>query len=168
LTMLNDLTLLGEPWRKKQAFGDVGEEGPRGRPPAPTAYYLYFPDDSTYGREEAHGGAGFWLRGGTEGEVVLRALGSVRRVKVRLLGGPGGDRVEVRVGARSVRLALTAREERTLELDLGAGVLYHGDRLHVIRFRSADGVVVDGPRPRRLGTFVQLALDLAPNALAQR
>ena len=164
LTMLHDLSLIGEePWRKKQPFGDVGEEGPHGRPPAPTAYYLYFPDDSTYFREVAHGGEGFWLRGGTEGEVILRTLGPVRNAKIRLLGGPEGDRVKVRVGARSTRLALTAAEERTLDFDLGEGVLYHGDRLHVLRFSSSDGAIVNDPAPRRLGTFVRIALELAPS-----
>jgi len=165
LTMLNDLGIFGELWRKKQPFGDVGEEGPRGHPAAPNAYYLYFPDDSTYFREVAHGGEGFWLRGGTEGEVILRALGPAGSAKVRLLGGPEGDRVTVRVGARSTRLALRPGEERTLEFDLGAGVLYHGDRLHVLRFRSSDGAVVNDPAPRRLGTFVriELALTRGPN-----
>jgi hypothetical protein len=158
LTMLNDLGIFGELWRKKQPFGDVGEEGPRGRPPAPTAYYLYFPDDSTYFREVAHGGAGFWLRGGTEGEVILRALGPARSANVRLLGGPEGDRVTVRVGPRSTRLALRSGEERALPFDLDAGVLYHGDRLHVLRFRSSDGAVVNDPAPRRLGTFVRIEL----------
>jgi hypothetical protein len=164
LTMLNDLTIFGELWRKKQAFGDVGEEEPRTRPPAATAYYLYFPDDSAYGREDAFGGPGFWLRGGSEGQVILRTLAPVARLKVRLLAGPGGDRVKMRVGADSARFALREREERVLTFALGPGVLYHGDRLHVLNFRSADGVVVNDPRPRRLGTFVQLELEPAGSA----
>jgi hypothetical protein len=163
LTMLNDLTIFGELWRKKQPFGDVGEEGPHGRPPAATAYYLYFPDDSTYFREVAHGGEGFWLRGGTEGEVILRTLGPARSAKVRLLGGPEGDRVMVRLGARSTRLALTSAEEHTLFFELGEGVVYHGDHLHVLRFRSSDGAIVNDPAPRRLGTFVRIDLDLEPH-----
>ena len=162
LTMLNDLTIFGEPGRKKQPFGDVGDEGPHGRPAAPTAYYLYFPDDSTYLREAAHGRVGFWLRGGSAGEVILRTLEPARSVKIRLLGGPEGDRAMASVCGRSVRVALTAGEERVLSFDLDAGVLYHGDRLHVLRFRSWDGAVVNDPLPRRLGTFVDIELALTP------
>jgi hypothetical protein len=162
LTMLNDLTIFGMPWRMKQPYGDVGEEGRRSRPAAPTAYYLYFPDDSTYFREVAHSRPGFWLRGGTEGEVILRALGPARSAKVSLVGGPEGDRVSARIAGRSLRLALTPGEERTLQFDLDAGVLYHGDRLHVLRFRSSDGAIVNDPVPRRLGTFVSIELYAAP------
>jgi hypothetical protein len=57
---------------------------------------------------------------------------------------------------------LTAAEERTLDFELGEGVLYHGDRLHVLRFSSSDGAIVNDPAPRRLGTFVRIALELAP------
>jgi hypothetical protein len=155
LTMLNNLTILGEPGRKKQPVGDVGDDTGK-RPPAPDSYFLYFPDDSTYRLENAFGGPGFWLRGGTEGEVVLRASADVRRVRFKLRGGPEADRVRVEVGSHSARVALLKDEERTIELEPGSPFLYHGTRVSVLRFRSAHGAWVRDPIPRRLGTFVRI------------
>jgi hypothetical protein len=160
LTMLNDLTLFGEPGRKKQAFGDVGDDTGR-RPPAPDSYFLYFPDDSTYGREAAFGGSGFWLRGDSEGEVILRANAALGRMRLRLRGGPEADRVQVRVGSERASLALRKNEVRTIEINPGGAVLYHGTWLYVLHFRSAHGAVVHDPGERRLGTFVMI--DVLPS-----
>ena len=100
LTMLNDLSVFTETWRKKRPFGFVGNPE---RGADPDAYFLYFLDDGTFGKEEWAGRAGFWLRGGASAEVVLRAfdLAPVERVVLRVAGGPLGDTV-----TRSPRLAL--------------------------------------------------------------
>src|SRR4029453_9274570 len=86
LTMLNDLAVFTELWRKKHPYGDTEGDPHKHWPADPKAYYLYFSDNGTYGREERDGVAGFWLRGGQPGEVILRALEPVRRVTVRVTG----------------------------------------------------------------------------------
>ena len=84
LTMLNDLSVFTEAWRKKQPYGDTEGDPHKHWPADPKAYYLYFTDDGTYGAGAARWAAeGFWLRGGEPAEVVLRALEPVRRMTMR-------------------------------------------------------------------------------------
>ena len=55
LTMLNDLSVFTEPWRKKRPFGFTGDAS---RHADPDAYFLYFMDDGAWGREEWGGARG--------------------------------------------------------------------------------------------------------------
>ena len=110
--MLNDLSVFTEAWRKKRPFGFVGNAE---RPADADAFFLYFMDDGTHGREDWAGRRGFWLRGDRSAEVVLRAfdLAPVDRVVLRLTGGPMGDRVDVRLGlARRAGAALPGADPR--------------------------------------------------------
>ena len=63
------------------------------RPADPKAYYLYFIDNGTGGREAYEGREGFWLHGGRDAEVIVRALDlkPVRQMVVGATGGPKGD-----------------------------------------------------------------------------
>ncbi len=158
LTMLNDLTLFGEMGRKKQPVGDVGDELTH-RPPDPRSYFLYFPDDGTYRRETAHGGTGFWLRGGESAQVILRAWKPVQKLRVTFVGGPEGDRVWFRVGACREAVALSPRMWRIFECGAGASVSYHGTALYVLGFRSTHGAVVEDPMKRSLGSFVLIDVE---------
>src|SRR6185503_19260248 len=45
LTMLNDLGVCTEPWRKKRPFGDTEGDPQQHRPADPASYFLYFMDD---------------------------------------------------------------------------------------------------------------------------
>jgi hypothetical protein len=74
LTMLNDLSVFTEPWRKKRPYGDTEGDPHKGWPADPKAYFLYFFDAGTYGRETVGEEQGFRLRGAAPAEVVLRAL----------------------------------------------------------------------------------------------
>ena len=152
LTMLNDLSVFTEPWRKKRPFGFVGNAL---RHADPDAFFLYFMDDGTYGREEWAGRSGFWLRGGNAAEVVLRAfdLAPVERVVLRLTGGPMGDVVDARLGWHAERVRLAPGETRDVELPAGRGVLYYETYLHVIELRSARGAPL--PDGRAAGAFVE-------------
>ncbi|MGE5126788.1 MAG: hypothetical protein ACM3PV_10885 [Betaproteobacteria bacterium] len=160
LTMLNDLSVFTEPWRKKRPFGFVGDAQ---KPADRDAFFLYFMDDGTYGREEWAGRTGFWLRGGGPAELVLRAfdLAPVERIVLRLTGGPMGDRVDVRLGWRRARLRLAPGETREVELRAGRGVLYYDTYLYVIEIRSDRGApLADG---RRAGAFVEPRLVMGPD-----
>jgi hypothetical protein len=155
LTMLNDLSVFTEPWRKKRPFGFVGNPG---RPADPDAYFLYFMDDGTFGKEEWAGRSGFWLRSGASAEVVVRAfdLAPVRRVVLHVTGGPLGDTVTARLGWRSVRVTVGPGQGADIELAAGRGVRYYDTYLHVLRLESRRGApLADG---RTVGAFVDVRL----------
>jgi len=159
LTMLNDLSVFTDLWRKKQPFGFVGD--PRGRPADPDAYFLYFSDDGTWGKELREGRAGFWLRGGRPAEVILRAfdLAEVRQVRLRVTGGPAGDEVEARLGRASGRAVVGPGQTAEIALSAGRGLRYYDTYLHVLHLRSRRGGTVG---QRSVGAFVELALDVGP------
>jgi hypothetical protein len=159
LTMLNDLSVFTETWRKKRPFGFVGNPQ---RPADPDAYFLYFMDDGTFGKEEWAGRAGFWLRGGREAEVVLRAfdLAPVDRVVLRVAGGPLGDTVTARLGWRSERVRVGPGESREVELPAGRGLRYYDTYLHTLRLRSRRGAPL--PDGRVVGAFVDVRLAMGP------
>jgi hypothetical protein len=86
LTMLNDLSVFTDTWRKKRPYGDTEGNAREGRLADANAYYLYFLGDGAFGREDAFGRRGFWLRGGSRAEVVVRALEPVKRMRFRITG----------------------------------------------------------------------------------
>jgi hypothetical protein len=159
LTMLNDLSVLTDTWRKKRPVGNTEGDAQRKEPADPQAYYLYFTDDGTFGREEREGVPGFWLLGGARGEVILRALEPVRRIKVTVTGGPAGDEVAVTAGGRTQTLHVGPGESLRSEFDTGPGFPYYDTFLHVLRFRSTRGAPLSGG-DRSVGAFVHVDLDV--------
>jgi len=158
LTMLNDLSVFTEPWRKKRPVGDTEGDAAQGRPADPRAYYLYFPDDGTAGREERDGVPGFWLRGGQRAEVILRALEPVRRIQVTVTGGPVGDDVAITAGGRTQRVSMAAGESVTVSFDTGPGFAWYDTFVQVLHFRSTRGGPPGSSDP--LGAFVHIDLDV--------
>jgi hypothetical protein len=159
LTMLNDLSAFTEPWRKKRPFGFVGNAQ---RHADPDAYFLYFLDDGTFGKEEWAGRAGFWLRAEAPAEVVLRAfdLAPVERVVLRVGGGPIGDTVTARLDGRSGRVTVGPGQAAEIDLSARRGVRYYDTYLHVLRLRSRRGArLADG---RSVGAFVDVRLVMGP------
>jgi len=163
LTMLNDLSLFTEPWRKKRPFGFTGDAS---RHADPDAYFLYFMDDGSWGREEWAGLPGFWVRGGASAEVVVRAfdLAPVERILLRVRGGPRGDQLTARRGFRSARVSVGPGEVRELELAVGRGVRYYDTYLHVLHLDSRRGAAL--PDGRVVGAFVELRLVTGPRTRA--
>ena len=157
LTMLNDLSVFTETWRKKRPFGFVGNSE---RHADPDAYFLYFLDDGTFGKEEWASRAGFWLRGGASAEVVLRAfdLAPVRRVVLSVAGGPLGDTVTARLGWHSRRVSVGPGQSAEIELPAGRGLRYYDTYLHVLRLESRRGAPL--PDGRVVGAFVSARLVL--------
>jgi hypothetical protein len=159
LTMLNDLSVFTGPWRKKRPFGFVGDAS---RPADADAYFLYFMDDGTFGKEAYAGHEGFWLRGGERAEVVVRAfdLAPVQRVLLRLTGGPLGDSVTARLGWSSERIGVGPGQTREVALPAGRGLRYYDTYLHVLHLRSRRGA----PRGdgRSVGAFVEVRLAMGP------
>jgi hypothetical protein len=159
LSMLNDLAIFGEPWRKKQPFGDT--EGDPRRPGSadPHAYYLYFTDDGTYFKELHDGRPGFWLRAGARAEVLVRALEPARSLSLTVTGGPVGDDVLASVGAARTRVVVAPGEARVAALPLGRPFPYKATAVYVLRLRSARGAAQSAGDPARaVGAFVELRL----------
>jgi hypothetical protein len=159
LTMLNDLSVFTERWRKKRPFGFVGN---RQRHADADAYNLYFMDNGTWGKERYGERVGFWLRAGARAEIVLRAfdLAPVRRVVLRFTGGPFGDVVSVRRGWSSERLSVGPGQSREVALTVGRGVRYYDTFLHVLHLRSRRGAPLADGRP--VGAFVEIRLEMGP------
>jgi hypothetical protein len=82
----------------------------------------------------------------------------MRRMTVRVTGGPGGDEVSLKVNGAAVTAAVGPGENRDLVLAPAWGFPYYGTVLYDLRFRSgASGPPdVDG---RVRGAFVQIALE---------
>ncbi len=161
LTMLNDLSSFGEPWRKKQRVGDT--EGDPRRPGSadPAAYYLYFSDDGAYGREQKDGLTGFWLRGGAPGEVLVRALEPVRELTARVTGGPAGDEITIAVDGADQSASVGPGESRELRFAPARGFAYKDTFVHVLKLRSTRGAPLAGGDNRSLGAFVSIRLEVA-------
>jgi hypothetical protein len=158
LTMLNDLSVFTERWRKKRPVGDTEGDAHKHWPADPKAYYLYFTDNGTHGRETLGEETGFWLRGRGRAEVILRALEPVRRMTFRVTGGRAGDDVTIQVGGSEERLAIGAGQTREVTLDTEPGFQYYDSFVHVLRFRSRRGAAAHDGRP--LGSFVHISLEV--------
>jgi hypothetical protein len=163
LTMLNDLSVFTEPWRKKRPFGFAGNAE---RHADPDAYNLYFLDDGTWGKEVFGGRTGFWLRAGERAELVVRAfdLAPVERMVVRLTGGPMGDIVSVRRGWTRHRVSVGPGQTREVTLPVGRGLRYYDTYLHVLHLSSRRGAPL--PDGRAVGAFVEIRLELGPSFLS--
>jgi hypothetical protein len=160
LTMLNDLSVFTEPWRKKRPYGDTEGDAHKGWPADPKAYWLYFFDEGAYGQEAVGREQGFWLRGRGSSQVLLRALEPVRRMTVRVMGGPAGDDLSVRAGGASRHVVVGPGETRELTFEPGPGFAYYDSFLYPLRFRSARAAPDPDAPQRTLGSFVGIALEV--------
>jgi hypothetical protein len=159
LTMIGDLSVFTDVWRKRRPYNLPGGDPARRAPGDPPAYYLWFLDDGTFGQESSFGEEGFWLRGGESAEVVVQALAPVRRVRLVVRAGPAGDIVTARLGRERQRLVLPPlRTEQLVLTPSEPPVGYYGTQLYPLRLGSRYGRPTDGD-PRNLGSFVRIALE---------
>ena len=183
LSMLNDLSIFAERWRWKRPFGDTEGDAHKNWPADPKAYYLYFPDDGTFGKETvaqtamgdaamgeaasdegAEGVEGFWIRGGAAAEVILRALEPVREITVKALGGPAGDELTVATGGSNANLACASGMTAQAILKPPAPFVYKDSFVYVLQLRSRRGGflparALEAPA-RRVGAFVRITLEV--------
>jgi hypothetical protein len=159
LTMLGDLSVFTDVWRKRRPYNAPGGDPARRPVGAPPPYFLWFLDDGTFGQESSFGEEGFWLRGGADAEVVLQALATVRTIRLVVTAGPAGDIVTARLGRDRQRLVMGPLETRRLAFAPGARpVGYYGSELYDLRFGSRFGSPTERD-PRRLGSFVRIVLE---------
>ena len=149
LTMLNDLSVFTDTWRKKRPYG---------------GYELFFLDDGTYGQESSFGSEGFWLRGGQEAEVILAAAAPVQQIRLRITGGPQGDIVTARLGGQRRQLVVGPLKLDQAVFEPRPGLPYYGRALYRLRLASRFGGAL-GSDARSLGAFVTIVVE--PAALAR-
>ena len=112
ITMLGDLSVFTDVWRKRRPY-NAPDLDPARRPPGmPPPFFLWFLDDGTFGQEESFGEEGFWLRGGESAEVVLQAPVPSSRVRLVVTAGPAGDIVTARLGSERQRVVLPRSRRR--------------------------------------------------------
>jgi hypothetical protein len=158
LSMLNDLSFNIEAWRKKQSIGDTGDHG-KGWPAEPNAYWLYFPDDGTWGREELEGQLGFRIKPGQRTEVLVRTQAPARRVEIRVSGLRAGETVHAKLGGQSRALSAGAGSSVATHVEPGPGFIYYSSWVYPLRLRLAPRTV-EGSRAE--APFVQLAVETDP------
>ena len=162
LTMLGDLSVFTDVWRKHRPFNAPGGDPARRPPGSPPSYFLWFLDDGTYGQETSFEEEGFWLKGGADAEVVIQALTPPPAIHLVVTAGPAGEILTVRLGRERHRLVLRPLHTREVVLEHPSPVLgYYGTALFRLRLSSRYGGEPDGDR-RNLGSFVQIILAEEP------
>jgi hypothetical protein len=159
LTMLGDLSVFTDVWRRRRPYNLPGGETSGRKPGDPPPYYLWFLDDGTFGQESSFEAEGFWLRGGQKAEVVLQTLTAPRRVRLVVTTGPAGDIVTARVGRDRERVVLPPLKTREIAFAPGAAPLgYYGTQVYRLSLESRYGAGAGRDR-RALGSFVRVVLD---------
>jgi hypothetical protein len=158
LTMLGDLSVFTDIWRKRRPYNAPGGDPTRRPAGGPPPYFLWFLDDGTFGQESAFDEEGFWLRGGGNAEVVLQTLQPPPAIRLVITAGPAGDIVTVRLGRERRRLVLQPLRTRELVLEEPTSQLdYYGTSLYRLRLGSRYGSETAQDR-RNLGSFVWIVL----------
>ncbi len=159
LTMLGDLSVFTDVWRKRRPYNAPGGDPARRPEAAPPSYFLWFLDDGSFGQESSFGEEGFWLRGGESAEVVLQSLAPARAIRLVVTAGPAGDIVTARLGKERQRMVMGPLETRRVVLAPRVRpVGYYGTELYRLRLGSRFGAPTDSD-PRKLGSFVRIVLE---------
>lgn len=159
LTMLGDLSVFTDVWRKRRPYNAPGGDPSRRPAGAPPSYFLWFLDDGTLGQETSFDEEGFWLKAGVDAEVVLQTLAPPPAIRVRVTAGPAGDIVTIRLGRERHRLVLQPMKSGEVVLEEPRKVVgYYGTSLYRLRFGSRFGAeTTEDKRP--LGSFVTIELE---------
>jgi hypothetical protein len=156
LTMLGDLSIFTDVWRKRRPYNHP-ERADR-TPGEPAPYYLWFPDDGTFGQESSFGEEGFWLKGGESADVVVQALRTPASLRLRVTAGPAGDIVTVRLGRERKRIVLNSlRSQEVSFVAEGRALGYYQTSLFLLKLGSRFGGGSEQD-PRPLGAFVRIDL----------
>jgi hypothetical protein len=159
LTMLGDLSVFTDVWRKRRPYNAPGGDAARRPASAPPSYFLWFLDDGSFGQESSFGEEGFWLRGGESAQVVLQTLAPPRAIRLVVTAGPAGDIVTARLGPDRQRMVMRSLEtRRVLFAPRVRPVGYYGTELYLLRLGSRFGGPTEND-PRKLGSFVRIVLD---------
>jgi hypothetical protein len=164
LTMLADLSVFTDVWRRRRPYNAPGGDPARRPPGSPPPYFLWFLDDGTFGQETSFGEEGFWLRGRASAGVVLQALTRPPDLRVVVTAGPAGDIVTLRLGSTRRRLVLRPLETGEITLERPRPLLgYYGTSLFLLKLDSRYGAATERDG-RTLGSFVRIVLGEVPTS----
>lgn len=155
-TLLSDLPINTNLLARRVAFEE------------PATYFLYFLDDNTYYRETLDHKIGFWVKGGREAQLILRAFQPLTKVRamVKSLSIPNEVTLTINSETRKINMKEPAFYEGEIPLSgafpydrdgTGATYLYH------VRIRSSSGAIQADAAglERYLGAFVRFELPAA-------
>lgn len=148
LTQLNDLPINTNPRARRVVLR------------YPAQFYLYFLDDNTYFREAG----GFWLRGRSTAELVLRSEKRLKKIIISVKNTQVDNEVKARVGWHSERISLKRKKKDDLELHVGRGLRYAETYLYRLTITSKEGFIPKNyiqasPDNRYLGCFVTIYVE---------
>jgi hypothetical protein len=150
LSLINDLPTNSDRRKFRQRFED--------------GYLGYFLDNNTWGKER-HRGVGFWVKGGTRAEMVVRTGIPVDKLVVRVLNTGVPNRIEVCVPGGCIEETYEPGQKKMLELPAGRAFPYEnfGARsyCYVVTFAPERGEIPflarRGETDRRyLGAFIHI------------
>ena len=156
LSLINDLPTNTDRKKFRQRFED--------------GYLGYFLDNNTWGKER-HRGVGFWVKGATRAEMVVRTAVPVDRLTVRVLNVSVANRVEVCVSGECRIDDYEPGEKKILEFPAGRGFPYEnfGARsyCYVVTIEPEHGEIPKLMRrgekdSRFLGAFIHIEPDPYP------
>jgi hypothetical protein len=143
MTLLNTLPITTRQDRVRVLFGT----SPR--------FQIYFLDDNAFPRE----GDGFWLRGDSRADLIVKTVDAARTLRLTLSGGNAPAKVVLSAEGQAVSKTLAPGEYGTLELALSRGFPYQGARAWYVTLEVAGGFVPlftqGGQDSRYLGVFVK-------------
>lgn len=167
-SMLNDLALCTDAWRKKQAYDDVEGDAPLHRPGSRHGYWLYFPDDGTFGKEPLPGltlwdgepAEGFRVRRGRTTEILVRANEPVDWIDVTLRAQSVSDEIVIDTGRASETRSVTPGADVTFSIQPGSSLMYYDSFVYSVRVtsRASRGDSFDD----KTSTLVRFALHVSP------
>ncbi len=169
--MLNDLSFCTDAWRKKQPYDDVEGDPPLHRPGSRHGYWLYFPDDGTFGRETIPGMffkdgepmEGFRVKRGAKTEVLLRANEPVDYIDVTLIGMRTVDDIEIEAGGASQRALVPGLGSVRVRVVPGPPVMYYDSFVYAVHVESRGVTVTQSPDSSQAeDALVRLALHVSP------
>ena len=129
LTLVNDLPINTNVTRARVWFGT------RRR------FQIYFLDDNAYAREHIGEEHGFWVRGGSTAEILVKTVESATSFDVTLAAGDAASRVTVSIAGASRTIDLEPGKHTRVSLPVDAGFPYQGTRVWLARVTSRGGFV---------------------------
>jgi hypothetical protein len=169
--MLNDLSFCTDAWRKKQPYDDVEGDPPIHRPGSRHGYWLYFPDDGTFGREiipemfhkDGEPMEGFRVKRGSRTEVLLRANEPVDYIDVTLVGMRAVDDIQIEAGGASERALVPGSGLVRYRIVPGPPVMYYDSFVYALHAESRGVPVSQTPDASQSEhALIRLALHVSP------
>lgn len=129
LTLVNDLPINTTVSRARVWFGTKRR------------FQIYFLDDNAYAREQIGEEHGFWVRGGSTAEILVKTVEPATSFDVALAAGDGASRVTISIAGAERTVDLAPGRQTRVSLPVDEGFPYQGTRVWHARVTSRGGFV---------------------------